>query len=1063
MLKNLKNLPFKKKIRLFLFLIVAIVLTNAMEAVMNYRAYQSVWNQEHLTRKVSSLIHKVERETDTANQEIEYYLRTKDFNVAVQIVALLEGIAPQVQALEQLRVMPGDVTGEHLTTQIASQLKIFKQIQQKSLNIGVNENSGEQGRIREEIRYVEAKLIAKQQCELLTGLLQMRRHEKDLLARQAAIYLQKFNAELERFEAALDISYLEVEEKREIRDALSKYSQGVSWLSSELLEMEKGIKAYRIGIFQVDAAVEELRTALENVYKTHDEKQSKLIFGQFVLSNATNFIVLLLIGLFLLWFQLDLLKAIHVLNMGAVKVAAGEDHEIVVDRGDEIGQLALYLKIMKVSLTERNQELTVKLSELEASEKKYSSVIQLAGDPIVSLNEVLQIFAWNQGAENCFGLNEREIQGQSVFSVVALPNHLQLKQVIQKLRHDKKTLILGEEGHFFCKRGDGELFPVTLSLSTWEMDAKPYYTLIVRDISEPIARARQIERALDLRSAVSEILQHALESWTLQEILARALERVLSVSWLGLEQRGAIFLFDEQTEQLELVVQQALHPELVKRCKQVPLGHCLCGRAAASKEVVMSSAVDDRHDTRFDGMTPHGHYCIPILSNQNRLGVLNVYLEAGHVFDDEEVFFLKNIANTLAGLIFRRRAEQKITQLSRALDQSPVAVVITDAEGLVEYVNPRFSSLTGFALEEVAGQDVIALKTTQDSPEQLALENVLTLGGEWSGEVHSRKKSGELFWEFVSFSSVLDMDQQVINHVLIGENITEKKELESVRDQLLTTLDAKVVERTQELKHKIMELETTRHELIESEKMASLGRLVAGIAHEVNTPIGVAFSASSQLLDESNAIAAMVAQEEVDVDELMLSVGIMQEASKLVVRNLQRAAELIQGFKRASIDQSSEAEREFFISEVIHDVQLSLRNIFKKTSITVNVACPEDLRVIGTPGYLNQILTNLLLNSLTHGFAGGTLPGTIDMNFVRDGSVLYFEYIDSGQGMSAETKQKAFEPFFTTNRGAGGSGLGLYVIYNLITNQLRGSVHLTSVQGQGVRFECRWPIVLKTL
>ncbi|MBF0615009.1 MAG: hypothetical protein G8237_12480 [Magnetococcales bacterium] len=281
------------------------------------------------------------------------------------------------------------------------------------------------------------------------------------------------------------------------------------------------------------------------------------------------------------------------------------------------------------------------------------------------------------------------------------------------------------------------------------------------------------------------------------------------------------------------------------------------------------------------------------------------------------------------------------------------------------------------------------------------------------------------------------------------------------REQLLHSLDAKVTERTQELIAKIRELKATRNELIASEKMAALGRLVAGIAHEINTPVGVAYAATTQMGEECLAMQRMFQQDEVDVDALLASITIVDEASKLIARNLERAAELIQSFKRASSDQSSEAIRDFRVVEVVRDVQLSLRHLFKKSQIEIRLECPEGLWLAGAPGHLQQILTNLLLNSLIHGFAEGTRSGTIMIRIALYRQNLELIYSDDGAGMTEEVRTQAFEPFFTTNRRAGGSGLGLYICYNLIVSQLRGSVMLTSVPERGVCFICRWPVVVK--
>ncbi|MBF0272823.1 MAG: GAF domain-containing protein [Magnetococcales bacterium] len=814
-----RHLRFKSKITFFFLLILAAFVVNAVQAVLHYQTNTSSWKRDHLTRQTSILIHEITQNADYVHREVEYFLRTKDPKSGERVVTLLQEMFPRLQELDGLRVMPDDHSSESVQERIRVQLELFRRIQAKLLEIGLNEESGEHGRIRARIHRIEELLQDENAFELLASMLQLRRHEKDFMERKQIVYLERFNAEVARFGELLYRCRLQPAERKEIQESFLPYKHGFYTIASESLVVSQWIEQYRLQVQETERGMQDLLAALEQVYKMHDVAQSALLFDQFLRSQITFFLILLGIGLLLVWFQYDLLHAVNALSATARRVAEGGDYRIDVWRRDEVGELARSLQIMQESLTSRHRDLEETVKELKESEQ-----------------------------ENA--------------------------------------------------------------------------------------------RALDRRSAISTILQQSLLSLTLEEILDKALQVVLEIPWLGVEKRGAIFLFNDVTGRLDLTVHRALSSELLDLCRSIPLGYCLCGRAGAEREVVMSHNLDGRHDIRFEGMTSHGHYCVPILSDQHLLGVLNVYLATGHVYDDDEIVFLRNIANTLAGLISRRRAEQELTRL-------------------------------------------------------------------------------------------------------------------------LATLDAKVLERTQRLNEKIRELENTRHELIAQEKLASLGRLVAGIAHEVNTPIGVAYSAATQLLEESRSIAAMMAQDAVDVDALMTGIGIVEEASVLVSRNLQRAAELIQSFKRASIDQSSEAVREYRVGDVARDVLISLRNAFKKTQIDIGLECPETLRVMGIPGYLNQILTNLLLNSLTHGFEAGERAGRIDLRFVVQGRTLEFTYTDTGVGMSEEARSRAFEPFFTTNRGAGGSGLGLYICYNLITTKLRGTIGLVSESGEGVRFECRWPIEIR--
>jgi len=250
----------------------------------------------------------------------------------------------------------------------------------------------------------------------------------------------------------------------------------------------------------------------------------------------------------------------------------------------------------------------------------------------------------------------------------------------------------------------------------------------------------------------------------------------------------------------------------------------------------------------------------------------------------------------------------------------------------------------------------------------------------------------------------------------------------------------------------IKRLKEAQGQIVQSEKMASLGRMVAGFAHEINTPIGIAVGAASHVSNAAQQLFQLLKQEEVHEEELEEVLGTVKQAADLTLSNLNRAAELIRSFKRTSIDQSSEKSRNFNFRELIQDVTNSLHNKFKHTQITFTVECPEDLNLDSIPGIYTQILTNLIMNSYIHGFASGAKPGSIEIRVHQsEDARLIFEYSDSGKGMGEEARNRIFEPFFTTNRGEGGSGLGLYICYNLVTTQLGGSITCESAPGQGIR------------
>lgn len=270
--------------------------------------------------------------------------------------------------------------------------------------------------------------------------------------------------------------------------------------------------------------------------------------------------------------------------------------------------------------------------------------------------------------------------------------------------------------------------------------------------------------------------------------------------------------------------------------------------------------------------------------------------------------------------------------------------------------------------------------------------------------------------------------------------------------ELNQTLEQRVQDRTSALQEANDQIHQEQDRVVEAEKMASLGRMVAGFAHEVNTPVGVAVGAVSQVKEVAQEIARLLQCEEVTEVELNKQLHYLNESNDLAMSNLQRAAALVQSFKRTAIDQTSELEREYLLDELISDVIYNLQPIFKRSQVAIAVSCPANLRLTGVPGALTQVLTNLCLNAHAHGFDDGSRPGHLRINVQASDTQVEISVSDDGVGMDEISLKKAFEPFYTTRRNRGGSGLGLYIAYNLVTHKLGGSIVCASVPGQGVRF-----------
>jgi len=292
------------------------------------------------------------------------------------------------------------------------------------------------------------------------------------------------------------------------------------------------------------------------------------------------------------------------------------------------------------------------------------------------------------------------------------------------------------------------------------------------------------------------------------------------------------------------------------------------------------------------------------------------------------------------------------------------------------------------------------------------------------------------------------------------QDITTLKEAEESLRKLNEELESRVDARTAdfrraniELRQTLEQLTQTQRQLLESEKMAALGGLVAGVAHEINTPLGVTVTAASHLREEAMRIART---QPLDPDDLAGFHATIGESSEIILRNLQRADRLIKSFKLVAVDQTTEERRSIELGAYLNDILISLGPSLKQTPHTVAIECSEPITIETYPGALYQIVSNLVMNSLHHAFAPEQ-AGTISVGARENGSVVELTYRDDGVGMNDEVRARIFEPFFTTRRGQGGSGLGLHMVYNLVTQLLKGSIRVDSAPGAGALFEIFLP------
>jgi signal transduction histidine kinase len=275
----------------------------------------------------------------------------------------------------------------------------------------------------------------------------------------------------------------------------------------------------------------------------------------------------------------------------------------------------------------------------------------------------------------------------------------------------------------------------------------------------------------------------------------------------------------------------------------------------------------------------------------------------------------------------------------------------------------------------------------------------------------------------------------------------EITEVADAFNDMVENLDA----RYGELRQALHTLQNTQEQLIQSEKMSALGRLVAGVAHEINTPLGVGVTAISYLDQRTKEFTELYGQNRMKKSDLESYIKMTQETTGIIQTNLLRASELIKSFKQVSVDQTHEEKRTFRLLEYIEDILRSLQPTIRKTKQRIAVLGDHNLEVSTNPGVVSQIVTNLVMNSLTHAYEPGD-EGYMLIRIQCEEGHLAIQYADDGKGMTKDVADKIFDPFFTTNRSKGGTGLGMNIVYNLITQKLGGTIHCFSEPGRGTTF-----------
>lgn len=413
------------------------------------------------------------------------------------------------------------------------------------------------------------------------------------------------------------------------------------------------------------------------------------------------------------------------------------------------------------------------------------------------------------------------------------------------------------------------------------------------------------------------------------------------------------------------------------------------------------------------------------------------------------------IALSLMGFIISRsisRPLKKTFMLESAVEQSVDGIAVFDLEGYLHFGNQAWANMHGYTIDEIQGKHLSFFLDSEEYDKGfLPVWKEIEQQGASMGELSHKKKDGSFFPSTITVNLLKENMKESL--VVIARDITDQK----IHETELRVAKERAEDANEALHESMKMLKKTQDHLVQSEKMVALGGLVAGIAHEINTPVGIGVTAASFLEDKTIGFKKKYDENLIQRADMEKYLKIASETSSMILSNLLRAAELIKSFKQVAVDQSGEDRRVFDLKEYLNNVLISLHPKYKRTGHSIKVNCPSNIEIDAYPGAFSQVITNLVMNSLIHGF-DGIKNGEIVIDVAKNDDHVEIRFQDTGKGMEEENLKMIFDPFFTTKRGRGGTGLGMHIVFNLVTQQLRGQIDCSSIPGEGMVFTIKLPL-----
>lgn len=524
------------------------------------------------------------------------------------------------------------------------------------------------------------------------------------------------------------------------------------------------------------------------------------------------------------------------------------------------------------------------------------------------------------------------------------------------------------------------------------------------------------------KKILTSFLRILISSKSKKEALVSSLKEITHVGWLPIHPKGGIFLVSKDNpQQIELYTTTAnFSPELHVLCAKIDFGHCICGRAASTKEIVFVDCVDDKHDVRFDGISAHGHYSVPFFDSNNQLqGVLVLYVEHGHKATKQECEFLKMISFGLGAVCERFEKEDQIKadniklKLAKAELDATSLVSRTDLKGAITYVNDKFCMISKYSREELIGQHHRIINSAFHSREfWKGCWETISRGKIFRGEVCNQAKDGSKYWVETTIFPIFDQAQNITGYSAVRLDITSKK--------------------------------NTEKKIQHQSKLASIGEMASSVGHEINNPLAI-------VSGNITLIKRIMEKEKIKSPQIEDKILKIQDANG----RIRGIVDGLRTFSRVDSDELTLVSMREAIDKTVNLVS----DMYKRDGISIIVEDKNtQLYTMGILGKVQQIIMNLLSNAKDATISQQSREICIALKAEGIGKCLRLSISDNGTGMSDEVKRKVLEPFFTTKGEGVGTGIGLGLVRNYVDG-MHGKVEISTELGVGSTFSIIIPSV----